>query len=96
MVETRNRLDAGEDHHIVAYPHPTKDCSWKCPMYQYCVSSPLIDENPAYSGYYEELLDDVFRQVNPLARYEEPEKNSDIPLTVRENSGKVDNNPLVG
>lgn len=68
MIEARNRLDAGENLHRVAYPHITKDCSWKCPMYQYCVVSPMIDDSEPY-GRYEDILADNFTQVDPMSRY---------------------------
>lgn len=36
MVETERRLNAGEHHYMVAYPTPTRDCSWKCPYIAVC------------------------------------------------------------
>lgn len=72
MVRTREALDNGANHHEVAYPHITKDCSWKCPLYNYCVVNPFIDDSPVH-GRYEEMLLDNFEQVNPLQRYVEEE-----------------------
>lgn len=36
MLRTEAQLAAGEDHIKVAYPNPTRDCSWKCPYFALC------------------------------------------------------------
>lgn len=64
MISTRQSLDDGVDHHLVAYPTPTNDCSWKCPFYSAC---PMFDDGSAV----EEMLDVVFEPHDPYARYSE-------------------------
>lgn len=36
ILRTEDRLNKGESHIKVAYPTPTKDCSWMCPYFQVC------------------------------------------------------------
>jgi len=64
IMRVRAALDAGADHRVVAYPTPTKDCSWKCSFYAVC---PLIDDGSAA----EAMLEDFFAPGNPYARYDE-------------------------
>lgn len=41
ILEAHAALDAGADHHAVAYPNPTDMCAWACPFYLAC---PLLDD----------------------------------------------------
>jgi len=70
MMNVRNALDAGTDHRLVAYPSPSRDCSWICPFYSVC---PMMDDGSSADRY----LEDHFKQVDPLERYkmEEEEKH---------------------
>lgn len=54
MLRTEARLNDGELHNIVAYPTPTKDCSWKCPYFAVCgaLSDPRTDANYLLNVYY--------------------------------------------
>lgn len=36
ILRTEQRLNDGESHLAVAYPTPSKDCSWKCPYFTVC------------------------------------------------------------
>lgn len=63
--ETEARLDAGEDHNIVAYPHPTQDCHWKCPFFGVCG----LMNDP--SSHFEDILDNAFEITDPLQRYQD-------------------------
>lgn len=36
MLELESKLNDGQPHHIVAYPNPTRDCSWQCPYFTLC------------------------------------------------------------
>lgn len=36
ILRTEKRLNDGEPHHMVAFPSPTKDCSWKCQYFTVC------------------------------------------------------------
>ena len=60
------RLDAGENHHAVTVPNPTKNCSWDCPFFAVCV---MADDGSDFEG----ALDDLFEERDPLERYEEAE-----------------------
>lgn len=58
MVETERRLDAGEHHVMVAYPNPTRDCSWKCPYLSICGA--MQDARTDYQW----ILDNNYEQWN--------------------------------
>jgi len=62
MVATRDALDAGVDHHLVAYPTPGRDCSWKCPFYAQCQ---MFDDGSAV----EQSLADNFEEHDPYGYY---------------------------
>ena len=75
IIEVRRRLDAGEDHHIVAYPTPNADCDWDCPFRDVC---PLMDDGSRY----EDMLNKEFVEItNPYSRY------TDEPLRKRARDG---------
>jgi len=38
VVRSYQALENGSDHHAIAPPHPTKDCSWKCAFLPICGS----------------------------------------------------------
>lgn len=38
VVRSYQALEKGGDHHAIAPPHPTKDCSWKCEFLPICGS----------------------------------------------------------
>lgn len=68
MLNTRDRILAGEDHRRIAPSNPTRDTSWKN---QYYSLYPMMDDGSDYIR----MLGDLFEQVNPLARYgEDPVK----------------------
>ena len=56
------RLDAGEDHHAVAYPTPSRDCSWKCPFANVCQ---MFDDGSDV----ERALSDQFESRDPFEYY---------------------------
>lgn len=41
ILHTTRRLEAGEDHQVVAYPNPGDHCRWACPFKHAC---PLLDD----------------------------------------------------
>lgn len=68
IFRMENRLAATPKtaHAQVAYPTPTRDCSWDCPFFTAC---PAFDDGSRV----EDMLRDQFRERDPLARYAEGE-----------------------
>ncbi len=64
IVQFWDALDAGEDHQVVAYPSPSRDCSWKCPFNQIC---PMFDDGSDV----ERALSDQFEARSPFEYYED-------------------------
>lgn len=64
IVEMWRALEEGADPMIVAYPHPTRDCSWKCPFASIC---PMFDDGSAV----ERAIEDQFVVGSPYAYYGE-------------------------
>jgi len=64
MLRVKRALDAGDDHRNVAYPTPTRDCSWICPFFTVC---PMFDDG---SGA-EDFISDMFTVGNPYDYYNE-------------------------
>lgn len=62
IQRTMTRLVHGEDHRLVAPPHRTFDCLWKCPFYDVCegLNSRFKPEDIGEFGYH---------QYDPNARY---------------------------
>lgn len=58
MLETERRLNNGEHHVMVAYPNPTRDCSWKCPYLAVCGA--MTDARTDYQW----ILDNTYEQWN--------------------------------
>lgn len=71
MMNARKTLDEGGDHRFIAYPHPTRDCKWKCSFFTIC---PMFDDGSAA----EAALEDAYEVSNPYAYYgvEEPKGNA--------------------
>lgn len=67
VLTVRQRLDAGEDHQVVAYPNPGRDCSWKCPFVQVC---PRMDDGSDWKA----IVEEGFEEHDPYERYVEVEK----------------------
>jgi len=59
----RDRLDAGEDPTMVAYPSPTSECVWKCEFFSICN---MFDDGSRVEDYVKEQM----VEINPLKRYE--------------------------
>ena len=66
----RQRLDDGEDHGVVCYPTPTRDCSWKCDFFHVC---PLMNRP---SDHPEEMLNLMYVRIDPYARYGAAERGT--------------------
>jgi hypothetical protein len=68
MFELERKLQSeGSDEYAaqLAYPNPTRDCSWDCQFFNACT---LFDDGSRV----EDMLRDQFVERNPLARYDAP------------------------
>ena len=73
MVSVREALDSGTDHRLVAYPTPTRDCSWWCPFFQVC---PLMDDGTIEGDHNKDpMFRDLFVKGDPYAYYGENDKD---------------------
>lgn len=64
IIQVRTALDNGESHRSVAYPRPSRDCSWKCAYRMVC---PMIDADP----HFEEFIQLTYKKTDPYDRYQE-------------------------
>jgi hypothetical protein len=62
MLDVEEMLIDGLDPRLVAYPHRTPDCDWKCEFKQVC---PMFDDGSRA----EDMIADRFESRNPLDRY---------------------------
>lgn len=67
LMRTKTALDEGTAHQQVAYPRPSRDCTWKCPFFAVC---PLIDDGSAA----ENAIEALFEVSDPYAYYGIEEK----------------------
>lgn len=63
LLATKDALDAGADHHAVAYPRPTRDCAWKCAFFQICG---MFDDGSRV----EDAIARNYEQTDPYSYYE--------------------------
>lgn len=63
LQRAEDRLLSGEDHRMVAYPTPSKDCSWDCEFRSVC---PMLDDPHSHA---EEFLSEAYVVGDPYARY---------------------------
>lgn len=68
MLAVREALDAGVDHQVVAYPRPSRDCTWKCDFYSICG---MFDDGSAV----EPAIHDMFEKGEPYEYYEDGTKS---------------------
>lgn len=62
ILAARAELEAGGDPRYIAYPNPTKDCSWDCDFLPIC---PMFDDGSNVEG----LIAEHYITVDPDARY---------------------------
>ena len=62
IVQMWDALEEGQDHQVVAYPTPTRDCSWKCSFAAVC---PMFDDGSDV----ERALSDQFEARSPFEYY---------------------------
>ena len=63
MRDAETALDAGVDHHIVAYPRPSRDCRWKCDFFMVCG---MFDDGSRA----EDMLSQYYVKHDPLEYYD--------------------------
>ena len=66
-MRVKTALDEGTHHSQVAYPTPSRDCTWKCPFFAVC---PMFDDGSAV----EEAIENMFDTGDPYAYYGNDEK----------------------
>lgn len=67
LMRVKTALDEGTHHSQVAYPTPSRDCTWKCPFFAVC---PMFDDGSAV----EEAIENMFDTGDPYAYYGIDEK----------------------
>ncbi len=70
LMRVRKALDDGENHSLVAYPSPTRDCKWKCQFFSICT---MFDDGSSA----EQALSEMFEISDPYAYYESDTKGSE-------------------
>lgn len=67
MIETRARLDNGEDPAVVVYPTPSKQCGWDCDFLPVC---PMFDDGSRV----EDMLQHHYVVGDPYSYYRDQEE----------------------
>jgi len=62
LMALKNALDSGASHRQVAYPRPSRDCTWKCDFYSICT---MFDDGSAV----EEAVAERFEVSDPYDYY---------------------------
>lgn len=62
LMNVKKALDSGADHHFVAYPRPSRDCTWKCQFFAVCQ---MVDDG---SGA-EDAIKELYRVGDPYDYY---------------------------
>lgn len=70
LMRVRKALDDGENHALVAYPSPSRDCKWKCSFFSICT---MFDDGSSA----EQALSEMFEEADPYAYYESDTKGSE-------------------
>ena len=70
LMRVRTALDEGSDHTLVAYPHASRDCKWKCQFFTVCT---LFDDGSAA----EQALTEMFEEGDPYSYYENDKKGNE-------------------
>jgi hypothetical protein len=63
IMRTEDELNAGADPMSVAYPNPTRDCSWGCDFFPIC---PMFDDGSRV----EDAISALYKVQDPMARYD--------------------------
>jgi hypothetical protein len=68
LIRLRREVEADPARaHLIAYPNPTRDCSWQCPFFSVCHQ---FDDGSDVDY----VIADMFEQHDPYERYVELEK----------------------
>lgn len=67
LVRARQNLDLGSDHHYIAPPRASRDCTWKCEFFPIC---PMFDDGSNIDG----LIEEYYEHGDPHERYREEEE----------------------
>jgi rRNA maturation protein Nop10 len=67
IVEVRDHLDRGANHHYIVPPRQTRDCTWKCPFYMICG---MFDDGSDVEG----AIRDHYEHQDPHERYRRDEQ----------------------
>ena len=62
LMRTKDALDKGVSHQFVAYPRPSRDCTWKCNFYSICG---MTDDGSAV----DEAIEEHFERHDPYDYY---------------------------
>lgn len=62
ILKLQADLEAGKDPREVAYPNPTRDCTWKCEFFAVC---PMFDDGSRV----DDFIGTYLTETDPLARY---------------------------
>lgn len=63
ILEVQDQLNHGASHQSVAYPRPSRDCTWSCQFFSVC---PMFDDGSRA----EDMLSQYFRKGDPLEYYQ--------------------------
>lgn len=66
IQQSYERLERGEDHHLVFPPSPATDCKWSCPFFTVCN---MFDDNSRV----ESAIEAIYEVADPLERYQDTE-----------------------
>lgn len=70
LYDARVALDAGADHQYIAYPRPSRDCTWKCDFFAVCA---MADDGSDLDG----MLDSYYEHLDPHERYDKEDTKGD-------------------
>lgn len=79
IISARQRLDAGENHHLIVPPRPSRDCTWKCDFFSICK---MFDDGSNIDG----LINEYYEEADPDERYGDDDKRE--LAKIREKEGK--------
>lgn len=63
ILDVRDALDHATDHRTVAYPRPSRDCTWACDFFSICS---MFDDGSRV----EDMITQYFRKGDPLEYYQ--------------------------